>query len=139
MPFRLSDRCSILLNLRNLLSLFSSNLFSNKKGPRGFRRRSKSGRKRPGEGQRQRGWGSHRVSYFANPKAPRIDEAQFSARALRFCVATVRIAADHVGGGTDTLFQKECSDNPNRFRNKTTLRLRLRFSIESGYPEIEYD
>jgi hypothetical protein len=26
-------------------------------GPRGFRRRSKSGRKRPGEGQRQRGMG----------------------------------------------------------------------------------
>jgi hypothetical protein len=40
---------------------------------------------------------------------------------------------------TDTLFQKECSDNPKRFRNKTTLRLRLRFSIEGGYPEIEYD
>jgi hypothetical protein len=40
---------------------------------------------------------------------------------------------------TDALFQKECSDNPNRFRNKTTSRLRLRFSIEGGYPEIEYD
>src|SRR6202163_3872104 len=38
---------------------------------------------------------------------------------------------------TDALFQKECSDNPNRFRNKTTSRLRLRFSIEGGYPEIE--
>jgi hypothetical protein len=37
------------------------------------------------------------------------------------------------------LFQKECSDNPNRFRNKTTSRFRLRFSIEGGYPEIEYD
>jgi hypothetical protein len=40
---------------------------------------------------------------------------------------------------TDTLFQKECSDNPNRFRNKTTSCLRLRFFIEGGYPEIEYD
>jgi hypothetical protein len=40
---------------------------------------------------------------------------------------------------TDALFQKECSDNPNRFRHKTTSRLRLRFSIEGGYPEIEYD
>jgi hypothetical protein len=39
----------------------------------------------------------------------------------------------------DTLFQKECSDNPNRFRNKTISRLRLHFSIEGGYPEIEYD
>jgi hypothetical protein len=34
------------------------------------------------------------------------------------------------------LFQ---TDNFNRFRNKTTLRLRLHFSIEGGYPEIEYD
>jgi hypothetical protein len=39
----------------------------------------------------------------------------------------------------DSLFQKECSGNPNRFRNKTTSRLRLRFSNEGGYPEIEYD
>src|ERR1700682_4749688 len=40
---------------------------------------------------------------------------------------------------TDALFQKECSDNPNRFRNKTTSRFRLRFSIEGRDPEIEYD
>jgi hypothetical protein len=33
---------------------------------------------------------------------------------------------------TDTLFQKECSDNPNRFRNKTISRLRLRFSVEGA-------
>ena len=42
------------------LSLFPSikiRRFICKKGPRGFRRRSKSGRKRPGEGQRQRGVG----------------------------------------------------------------------------------
>jgi hypothetical protein len=52
----------------------------------------------PREGQRQRGIGGHRVSYFANPKTPRIDEAQFSAHVSRFCVATVCIAADHVGG-----------------------------------------
>jgi hypothetical protein len=65
------------------------------KGPRGFRRRSKSGRKRPEKGQRQRGWGSHRVAYFATPKAPRVDEAQFSPHVSR---ATVRIAADQVGG-----------------------------------------
>jgi len=37
------------------------------------------------------------------------------------------------------LFQKECSDNLNRFRNETTSRFRLRFSIEGGDPEIEYD
>jgi hypothetical protein len=39
----------------------------------------------------------------------------------------------------DTLFQKERSSNPDRFRNKATPCLRLRFSIEGGYPEIEYD
>jgi hypothetical protein len=92
MPFRPSARCSILLNLRNLLSFFLAICFQ-EKGPRGFRRRSKSGRKRPGEGLRQ--GGSHRVSYFANPRAPHIDEAQFSAHVSR---ATVRIAADQVGG-----------------------------------------
>jgi hypothetical protein len=73
---------------------FQQSVFQ-EKGPRGFRRRSKSGRKRPGEGQRQRGVGSHRVSYFANPRAPYIDEAQFSAHVSR---ATVRIATDQVGG-----------------------------------------
>ena len=49
----------------------------------------------PREGQRQRGVGSHRVSYFADPRTPRIDEAQFSVHDSR---ATVRIAADQVGG-----------------------------------------
>ncbi len=88
----------MLLNLRKLFRFFLAICFPKKKGPRGFRRRSKSGRKRPGEGQRQRGVSSYRVFYFANPKAPRIDEAQFSAHVSRFCVATVRIAADHVGG-----------------------------------------
>jgi hypothetical protein len=97
MPCRLSARCSILLNLRNLLSLFFSNLFSKKKD----RRRKPAVQVReetPREGQRQRGIGGHRVSYFANPKTPRIDEAQFSAHVSRFCVATACIAADHVGG-----------------------------------------
>ena len=37
------------------------------------------------------------------------------------------------------LVPKGMLDNPNRFRNKTTSHLRLRFSIEGGYPEIEYD
>jgi hypothetical protein len=73
---------------------FQQSVFQ-EKGPRGFRRRSKSGRKRPGEGQRQRGVGSHRVSYFANPRAPHIDETQFSAHVSR---TTVRIATDQVGG-----------------------------------------
>jgi hypothetical protein len=74
---------------------FQQSVFQ-EKGPRGFRRRSKSGRKRPGGRAATAGsWGSHRVIYFANPKAPHIDEAQFSAHVSR---ATVRIAADQVGG-----------------------------------------
>lgn len=72
---------------------FSSNLHFKKKGPRGFRRRSKSGRKRPLG--RAATAGGHRVSYFANPRGPRIDEAQFSAHVSR---ATVRVAAHQVGG-----------------------------------------
>jgi hypothetical protein len=39
----------------------------------------------------------------------------------------------------DTLFQKESSGNPDCFRNKATSCLSLRFSIEGGYSEIEYD
>lgn len=41
--------------------------------------------------------------------------------------------------GHRPLFQKECSGNANGVRNNTTSRLRLRFSIEGVYPEIECD
>jgi hypothetical protein len=97
MPLRLSARCPILLNLQNLLSLFPSNLFSKKKDRAAFAGGPSQGGTPRGRAATV-GVGSYRVSYFANPKAPRIDEAQFSAHVLRFCVATVRIAADHVGG-----------------------------------------
>jgi hypothetical protein len=97
MPFRLSARCSILLNLRNLLSLFSSNLFSKKKDRAAFAGGPIQGGNAPGKGS-DGGVSGHRVFYFANRKIPRIDEAQFSAHVSRFCVATVCIAADHVGG-----------------------------------------
>jgi hypothetical protein len=90
--------CSILLNLRNLLSLFPGNLFSKKKDRAAFAGGPSQGGNAPGKGSDSGGWGSYRVSYFANPKAPRIDEAQFSGDVSRFCVASVRIAADHVGG-----------------------------------------
>jgi hypothetical protein len=95
-PFRPSARCSILLYLRNLLSLFSRNLFSKKKDRAAFA----GGPSQGGNalGRAATAGGSHRISYFANPRAPRIDEAQFSADVSRFCVATVRIAAGHVGG-----------------------------------------
>ena len=113
---------------------FSGNLFSKKKDRAAFAGGPGQGGNAPGKGSDSGGWGSHRVSYFANPKAPRIDKAQFPARVSRgdrsYCCRSRR-------RDTDTLFQKECSDNPNRLRNKTTLRLRL--SIEGGYPEIQYD
>jgi len=63
---------------------FFKQLFSVKKGPRGFRRRSKSGRKRPGRAATAGGWGSYRVAYFANQTVPRIDEAQFLLTFLFF-------------------------------------------------------
>jgi hypothetical protein len=98
MPSRLSARCSILLNLRNLLSFFSSNLLSKKKDRAAF-----AGG--PSQGGNPRGRAATAgdgiaIAYLVLqiPKAPRIDEAQFSAHVSRLCVATVRIAADHVGG-----------------------------------------
>jgi hypothetical protein len=47
---------------------------SGKKGPRGFRRRSKSGEETPWEGSDS---GGHRLSCFANQKGPNVDGAQF--------------------------------------------------------------
>src|ERR1700681_3760797 len=87
-PFRPSARCSILLYLRNLLSLFSSNLLSKKKDRAAFAGGPSQGGNALGKGSDSGEWGSYRVSYFANPKAPRIDEAQFFADVSRFCVAT---------------------------------------------------
>jgi len=46
-----------------------------KKGPRGFRRRSKSGRKRPGEGSDSGGAVAYLILQIK--KAPRVDRAQF--------------------------------------------------------------
>src|ERR1700681_549011 len=64
--------------------VFQSSNSRAKKGPRGFRRRSKSGRKRPGRAATAGGWGSYRVAYFANQTVPRIDEAQFLLTFLFF-------------------------------------------------------
>src|ERR1700722_4767146 len=97
MPFRLSARCSILLNLRNLLWLFLAICFPRKRTAR-LSPAVQVREETPWEGQRRRGVGGHRVSYFASRKIPRIDDAQFSTHVSRFCVATVRIAADHASG-----------------------------------------
>jgi hypothetical protein len=74
---------------------FSSNLFSKKKDRAAFAGGPSQGGNAPGKGSDSGGWGSHRVAHFATPKAPRVDEAQFSTHVSR---ATVRIAADQVGG-----------------------------------------
>src|ERR1700694_3743656 len=74
-PLRLIDQLSFTIMITSLFPSIPSPATYLKRGPRGFRRRSKSGRKRPGGGQRQRR--SCRVSYFANQKAPRVDRAQF--------------------------------------------------------------
>jgi hypothetical protein len=79
---------------RGLLSLFPAICFPRKRTARlspAVQVREETPRGR----QRQRGVGSHRVSYFANPRAPRSDEARFSAHVSR---ATVRIAADRSAG-----------------------------------------
>jgi hypothetical protein len=138
MPFRLSARCSILLNLRNLLSLFSSNLFSKKKDRAAFAGGPSQGGNAPGKGSDSRGGVAiaYLILQIQRPRALTRLNFPLTFRVFRgdrsYCCRSRR-------RDTDTLFQKECSDNPKRFRNKTTLRLRRRFSIEGGYPEIEHD
>jgi hypothetical protein len=85
-------------------AFFKQSVFQ-EKGPRGFRRRSKSGRKRPGKGSDSGGRGSYRVAYLANQKASRIDEAQFprTFRVFRVAYGSYRVAADHVGEALLTL------------------------------------
>src|ERR1700736_3007678 len=57
---------------------FSSNLLSKTKDRAAFAGGPSQGGN--ARGRAATAGGSHRVSYFANPKAPRIDEAQFPAR-----------------------------------------------------------
>jgi len=133
MPVRFSARCSISLNLPNLLSFSSGNLFSKKKDRAAFAGGPSQGGNAPGRAAAA-GVNGLRVSYFANRKIPRIDEAQFSAHVSCFEWRPLPTTS----ADTNTLFQKVFSDNPGRFRNKKTSCLRLGFSIEAGYPEIEY-
>jgi hypothetical protein len=111
---------------------FQQSVFQ-EKGPRGFRRRSKSGRKRPGKGSDS---GGVAIAYLILQiqRPPALTRLNFSltfrvfAWRRSYCCRSRR-------RDTDALFQKECSDNPNRFPS----RFHLRFSIEGGDPEIEYD
>ena len=177
MSLRSSANCSVLLIFRNGLSPFfcfphhfigqpsfihdrkclaasrafqSRNSFT-KKGPRGFRRRSKSREETP--------WGaatagSYRLSGFANQKDPRIDGAQFLLALLALALQIshrqrvgacccrsrrLRIMPSGLTNALAPLFQQECFSNPDRFSNKPTVCFRLRFSSCGGYPKIEYD
>jgi hypothetical protein len=81
--------------------VFQSSNSRAKKGPRGFRRRSKSGRKRPGnarEGQRQSAVAD---VHFANQSATRIDGAQFLHAFSDFAWLARRplLLPDDVSGG----------------------------------------
>jgi hypothetical protein len=130
--------CSILLNLRNLLSLFPGNLFSKKKDRAAFAGGPSQGGNAPAKGSDSGGGVAiaYLILQIQRPRA--LTSLNFS---LTFRVFAWRhsYCCRSRRRDTDALFQKECSDNPNRFRNKTTSHLRLRFSIEGGYPEIEYD
>jgi hypothetical protein len=103
----------------------SRNSFT-KKGPRGYRRRSKSREETPWGGQRQRG-GGYRLSDFANQKARRIDGAQFLLALLRSRVTSRMADAQYSCrsrrlrimpvGLTTTLapfFQQECFSNSDQ-------------------------
>jgi hypothetical protein len=118
--------------------VFFSNLFSNKKDRAAFAGGPSQGGNAPGKGSDSGGVCGHRVSYFANRKIPRIDEAQFFTH-VSFLSGDRSYCSRSSQRDTDPLFQKECTGNSNRFRNKATSCLRLRFSSQGGYPEIEYD
>jgi hypothetical protein len=85
---------SLLLNPRTCFRFFLAICFPGKNDRAAFAGGPSQGGNALGKGSDSWGWDSYRVSYFANPKTPRIDEAQFSAHDTR---ATVRIAADQVG------------------------------------------
>src|ERR1700761_9692562 len=82
------------LNPRTCFRFFLAICFPGKNDRAAFAGGPSQGGNALGKGSDSGGWDSYRVSYFANPKTPRIDEAQFSAHDSR---ATVRIAADQVG------------------------------------------
>jgi len=65
-----------------------------KKGPRGFRWRSKSGEETPWGGQQQPT--SRRVSFYANRKAPRIDGAQLLLTFYIFARCVISALPDRV-------------------------------------------
>jgi hypothetical protein len=112
-----------------------------------LRRRSKSGRKRPGKGS-DKGVAARLTLQIGKPGA---------LTGLNFCSGFVFRTTDAAQIMTATpffaergayhrplarsiaLLEEECSCDPDSLLNKTIFCLRLRFSGDSGYPEIEYD
>src|ERR1700722_2570696 len=95
MPFRLSARCSILLNLRNLLSLFLAICFPRKRTAR--LSPAVQVREETPRGRAATAGGGVAIAYLIlqiqRPRA--LTRLNFP---LAFRVATVRIAANHAGG-----------------------------------------
>src|ERR1700736_3007679 len=123
MPFRLSARCSILLSLPNLLSLFLAICFPRQRTAR-LSPAVQVREETPGEGQPQRGVAiAYLILQIQRPRAlTKLNfPLAFSRGDRSYCCRSRR-------RDTDALFKKECSDNPNRLRNKTILCFRLRFS-----------
>jgi hypothetical protein len=111
-----------------------------------LRRRSKSGRKRPGKGS-DKGVAARLILQIRKPRA--LTGLNFwSVSLFYFARGRVTTATDCVGRGvyrvkplarSIALLEEECSCEPDRLGNKTIFCLRLRFSGDGGYPEIEYD
>ncbi|MDR3486167.1 MAG: hypothetical protein P4M05_14820 [Bradyrhizobium sp.] len=116
---------------------FSSNLLSKKKDRAAFAGGPSQGGNAPGRAATA-GVGGHRVSYFASRKIPRIDDAQFSTHVSCF-ERRPFVLLPITPAGNGHLVPEGMLRQPNRIRNKTISRLRLHFTIEGGYPEIEYD
>lgn len=109
MPFRLSARCSILLNLRNLLWLFLAICFPRKRTAR-LSPAVQVREETPREGQRRRGWVA--IAY------PILQVERSRALTMLNFLLTFRVLSGDRSyccrsrrRETDTLFQKECSGN----------------------------
>src|ERR1700730_17313775 len=140
MPGWLPVRCSILLSFRKLLPAFfwfSTESFSvhqnpviylQKKGPRGFRRRSKSGRKRPGRAATA-GTVAGFVLQIKKPRALTglnlcsrfFCSATFTRLTRRTVMPITSVGVLTTPGLTGTLFQDGCSHDPDRLGDKAAV------------------
>jgi hypothetical protein len=111
---------------------FSSNLFSKKKDRAAFAGGPSQGGNAPGTGSDSGGWVAiaYLILQIQGPRALTRLNFMLTFRARPFVLLPITSA------GHGHLVPQGML---RRFRNKTALRLRRRFSIEGGDPEIEYD